>query len=66
MIKELINQTHTANIYGLYNPAGAPIGTMEVILCGPHAGSYYYSLSGKYTKAQIKKLFREAKEGTRS
>jgi len=62
MIKELINQTNTANIYGLYEQAGRPVGTMEVVLCGPNVGTYYYSLSGKYTRAQIKKLFKEAKE----
>lgn len=60
MKKEIINATNTANIYGLYNGAGAPIGTMEVVLCGPYAGTYFYSLSGKYTRFQIKKLFREA------
>ena len=62
MIKELINQTNYANIYGLYTPAGDPIGTMEVVIAGRNVGTYYYSLSGKYTRAQIKKLFKEAKE----
>ena len=60
MIKELINQTHYADIYGLYTPAGAPIGTMEVVLAGRNTGTYYYTLSGKYTRSQIKKLFKEA------
>jgi hypothetical protein len=29
---ELINQTHTENIYGVYDKAGRPIGTIEKII----------------------------------
>lgn len=63
MVKEKINSTDYANIYGLYTDQGVPVGTMEEVLAGRNAGTYYYSLSGKYTRKQIRTLFKQAKEG---
>lgn len=60
--KELINQTHYANIFGLYDENGKPIGTMEVRLAGRDVGSYCYSLTGKYNKRDIRKMFTQVKE----
>lgn len=58
MTVELINSTNYANIYGLYDSMGKPIGTKEVILSGRYAGTNYYSLTSK-TNAEIKKLFQQ-------
>lgn len=63
MVKEKINSTDYANIYGLYTDAGQVIGTMEVKLAGRNAGTYYYTLSGRYTRKQIQALFKQAREG---
>ena len=60
MKKELINATDYANIYGLYDDDGKPIGTMEVRLAGRDVGTYCYSLTGKYNKRDIRRLFKEA------
>lgn len=57
---ELINQTHNANIYGLYDQNMRPIGTKEVILSGRNCGVYHYSLTGKYNKRDIARMFKSA------
>ena len=60
MTVELINQTTWANIYGVYDKAGKPIGTVEAVLAGREAGSYFaYTLSGRYTKRDIMRFYRE-------
>ena len=60
MVSELINQTNYANIYGLYDDNGKPIGTKEVKLAGWEAGkTFYYSLVCKYDKQDIRKMFKE-------
>lgn len=56
---ELINQTHTANIYGVYDKAGRPIGTIEIKLTGLDAGMHVYTLSGKHTRNDIKRIYKE-------
>jgi len=58
---ELINQTNYANIYGVYEKSGKPIGTVEVRLAGRDVGTYCYSLSGKYTKRDIRKFYNACK-----
>jgi hypothetical protein len=58
---ELINQTHTANIYGVYGTTGKPIGTVEIKLVGPDAGMHAYTLSGKHTRNDIKRIYRKEK-----
>ena len=63
MTVKLINQTHAANIYGVYDQAGQPIGTVEEKLFGYDAGTYAYALCGKYTKRDIKKYYNEYKKG---
>lgn len=62
MTKELINQTNYANIWGLYDDSGKPIGSMEVRLAGRDVGTYYYSLVVKYNKRDIRRMFKEATE----
>ena len=62
MVKELINQTNYADIWGLYDESGKPIGTMEVRLAGRDWGTYCYSLVGKYNKRDIRRMFKEATE----
>lgn len=62
MTKELINQTNYANIWGLYDESGKPIGTMEVRLAGRDCGTHCYSLVGKYNKRDIRRMFKEATE----
>lgn len=62
MTVELINRTDYANIYGVYNGDGKPIGTVEQRLAGRDVGTYFYSLSGKYTKRDIRKFFKEEQE----
>ena len=63
MKTELINTTDYANIYGIYNEDGKPIGTVEQRLAGRDVGTYFYSLSGRYTKRDIRRFFKEAREG---
>ena len=60
--KEVINRTHYANILGLYDESGKAIGTMEVRLAGRDVGSYCYSLTSKYNKRDIRKMFSQAIE----
>ena len=60
MKKELINATDYANIWGLYDNDGKPIGTMEIRLAGRDVGTYCYSLVGKYNKRQIRQFFKTA------
>ena len=62
MTVELINMTDYANIYGIYDETGKPIGTIENRLAGRDVGTYAYSLSGKYTKRDIKGFWREARK----
>jgi len=57
MTIELINQTNTANIYGVYDPTGKAIGTVESKLIGPDAGTHCYSLSGKYSRRDIQRIY---------
>jgi len=52
--------TEYANIYGVYESSGKPVGTVEVRLAGRDVGTYFYSLSGKYTRRDIRKFYREA------
>lgn len=59
MTIEKINATNYANIYGIYDKTGKAIGTVEVKLSGRDAGSYAYSLSGKYTRRDIMRMFQE-------
>lgn len=60
MTVERINETQYANIYGVYDENGKPIGTVEVVLAGRNAGSSYcYSLVGKYNKRDIRKFYNE-------
>lgn len=56
---ERINMTDYANIYGVYDNDGKPIGTVEQRLAGRDVGTYCYSLTGKYTKRDIRKYFNE-------
>ena len=49
---ELINMTQYANIYGVYDESGKPIGTVNVILSGRDCGTQVYTLSGKYTRRE--------------
>lgn len=60
---ELINKTNYANIYGIYEGSGRPIGTIECKLAGRDAGTYAYSLTGKYNKRDIKRFYNEYREG---
>lgn len=60
MIRELLNATDYANIYGLYDEGGAPIGEIEQILAGRYCGTYYYSLTSRYSRRDIKRLFSES------
>lgn len=62
MYKELVNATDYANLYGLYDASGAPVGMMEKRLGGCDMGTYYYSLTAKYSRSDIRRLFREAIE----
>lgn len=59
---ELINQTNYANIYGIYETNGKPIGTVEVILAGRDVGTYCYSLVGKYNKRDIRRFYNTYKQ----
>lgn len=64
MTVEKINSTNYANIYGLYDASGKVIGTMEVTIAGRWAGERnYYTLTGKYSRAQVKQMFRAVLEG---
>lgn len=56
---DLINQTHYADIYGLFSETDKLIGTKEVVLAGRNCGAYYTSMVGKYSKRDIRKLFNE-------
>ena len=58
---ELINATNTANIYGVYDKTGKPIGTVEITLAGRNAGTHAYSLSGKYNKRDIMRFYKEGR-----
>jgi hypothetical protein len=59
---KLLNMTNTANIYGVIDEAGKTIGTVEIILVGPHCGTYANSWSGKYSKRDIRKIFFAARK----
>ena len=60
MTVERINMTDYANIYGIYDAAGKPIGTVEVVLAGRNVGTFCYSLVGKYSKRDIRKFYNDA------
>ena len=64
MTVEQIGRTNYANIYGIYSPAGEVVGTAEIVLAGRYAGKYFYTLSGKYTRKQIEKIFYSARRET--
>lgn len=57
MTVERINATDYANIYGVYEDSGKPIGTAEVRIAGRDVGIYFYTLSGKYTRKDIERIF---------
>ena len=63
MTVEQINATDYANIYGVYDASGKPIGTVEQRLAGRDCGTYCYSLDGRYTKRDIRKIFNENRKG---
>lgn len=59
MTVEKTNATSYANIYGLYDASGKAIGIMEETVAGRWAGERnYYTLTDKYSRAQVKHLFR--------
>ena len=58
----LINQTDYANIYGVYEDNGTPIGEVEERLAGRDVGTHYYSLTSRYKRSDIKRIFRELKK----
>lgn len=62
MTVERINMTDYANIYGVYDESGKPIGTVEVVLAGRNVGTFCYSLCGKYSKRDIRKFYSESKK----
>lgn len=62
MTKEIINQTNYADIYGIYEDSGKAIGTVEVRLAGRDVGTHCYSLSGKYSKRDIRRFYNNLKE----
>lgn len=57
MTVKFLNATNYANIYGLFDGEKC-IGTKEVRLAGIDCNTYFDSWS-KYTKREIKKMFRE-------
>ena len=59
---ERINQTDYANIYGVYEDSGKPVGTVEVRLAGREVGTFCYSLCGKYSKRDIRRIFCKARK----
>ena len=58
---ELINAPDYANIYGIYDKTGKPIGTVETRLAGRDIGTYAYTLSGRYTKRDIMRFYKEGR-----
>ena len=62
MTVERINMTDYANIYGIYDENGRPIGTIEERLAGRDVGTYAYTMSGKYTRRDIRRFFCEARK----
>lgn len=63
---ELINQTNYADIFGVYDASGKPVGTVERRLAGRDVGTYAYSLSAAYTRRDILRVFRDAMKGVRA
>lgn len=62
MILELANATNYANIYSI-KENGATVGTIEIILAGANAGhSRACTWSGKYTKCDIRRFYKELKK----
>lgn len=61
---ELISQTHTANIYGVYEDSLKPIGTVQCTLCGT-CETIAYSLTGKYTRKQILGFYNKTRKDAR-
>ena len=62
MTVERINMTDYANIYGVYEDSGQPVGTVEVRLAGRDVGTYCYSLVGRYNKRDIRRFYNEARK----
>ena len=58
---ELIGQTHTANIYGVYEDSLKPVGTVQCTLCGT-CQTIAYSLTNKYTRRQILSFYNKARK----
>ena len=61
MTVEMINMTDYANIYGIYDDSGKPVGTVEQRLAGRDVGTYAYTLSAKYTRRDIKRIFAQSR-----
>lgn len=60
---ERINGTDYAEIYGIYENNGKPVGTAELKIAGWEAGKLFvYRLTNKYTTAQLRKIFREGRK----
>ena len=63
---EKLNATTYANIYGVYNEAGQPVGTVELKIAGRDAGKVTcYTLIGKYTRRDIRKAWNAHKRRNR-
>lgn len=59
---ELANATNYANIYSI-KENGQTIGTIEIVLAGINAGrSRCCVWSGKYTKRDIRKFYKELRK----
>ena len=64
MIVRLVNQTHTANIYGVFEN-DERIGTVQVVLIGPNCGARAFTYKGKYNKRDIMRFYRQARKEER-
>ena len=58
---ELISVTNYANIYGIYDKSGMAVGTVEVVVVGRNCGVYAYSLSARFTRNDIKRIWKREK-----
>ena len=60
MTVEFLNPTQYANIYGVYDGTGKPVGTVELTIAGRDAGMITcYTLSGRHTRRDIRKAWNE-------
>ena len=57
MTIELTNRTDYADIYTIYTKDGKPIGTVEQRLAGRDVGTYFYPLTYKYGKRELRKIW---------